>query len=1069
MHKSMFVFIWTFSSRQQILALVLTLISFPFLYFSFDLPKTIINNAIKEPPGLNESGSVAGDATTAVPVPEEIVDVEVFGFNFTEILGIEMERLPYLFLLCALFLALVCINGAFKMRINTFKGILAERLLRRMRFMLIERTMRFPLPQFQKTSSGEVVTMVTAEVEPLGGFFGDAYVLPAFQGGTFLTIIGFLFVQDPMMGFAATALVPVQGYIIPKLQKKINQLGKQRVKHVRSLSNRVGEVVTGVQDVRAHGGTGFVMADISSRLSRIFWVRLEIYQRKFFMKFVNNFINQMTPFLFYAIGGYLVLFGELTIGALVAALAAYKDLAAPWKELLNWYQRLADSKIKYEQLISQFQPTGMLPEELQKDQPDELPRLDGPIKASGLTWTDDDGVRIIDGATFTIQPKESIAILSSSGTARDVMGRLLGRVLMPTSGSFELGGAKVDTLHESVSGARIGYVTSEPAFYGGTIADNLMVGLNRIPPLSEMESAKADEDRLRDIEEAIASGNSPFSPDHDWIDYMSAGAESREEVLDRATALMKIVEMEDDMYTIGLRMTFDAESNPGLTEKILVARDRVQEILGSRGLDDLVQTYDFEKYNTYASVAGNILFGKPLDESWEYENWPNNPIIQQMMEKHGLVDDFFDIGMRCAQLMVDLFKDLPPGHPFFDQYSFVDEDSLPELKLIARKAEQQNGASELTDSERRLIIGLPFNLTVQRHRLGLLDDEMLRRLVALRHDLRESHPEVFSDDGPVTPYHENHVNKGLSILDNILFGRVVHGRPDAQERVGTVVREVAVDMGIEAAIMRAGLDFNVGIGGGRLAAGQRQKLNIVRALLKQPDILVMVEALSSVEGVQRERISSAVFEASADRTQIWIGSTPPEGVTPGRSLEIKNGRISEAGEITVEAERPADEDNKAEEALGSEARSLQELPLFSNLDATKLKFLAFTSERLTYRPGEILMRQGDDGEDAYVILDGAAEVVIESEGEEQVLFELGANRLVGELALLCDSKRTATVRAKKPTTALRLNREVFSEMARQDPHFSFEMTRDLGRRLILTTSELNRSRNELARATESQS
>ena len=150
-------------------------------------------------------------------------------------------------------------------------------------------------------------------------------------------------------------------------------------------------------------------------------------------------------------------------------------------------------------------------------------------------------------------------------------------------------------------------------------------------------------------------------------------------------------------------------------------------------------------------------------------------------------------------------------------------------------------------------------------------------------------------------------------------------------------------------------------------------------------------------------------------------------------------------------------------SLNEEVEALRSVPLFAKVEPSKLKLLAFTSERLTYNPGEVLMRQGEDGEDAFVILNGAAEVVIESDGNEQVLFELGANKLVGELALLCDSKRTATVRAREKTTALRLNREVFSEMARQDSHFAFEMTRDLGRRLILTTSELNRARNELVR------
>lgn len=1058
MHKTLYGYIWAHSKREQIVALILTVISFPFLYFSFDLPKTIINNAIKDP---NAEGVTVAEGFRSIP--EEVVPVQVFGFNLTELFGIELERLPYLLVLCFLFLLLVCINGIFKMRINTFKGVMAERLLRRMRFILIERTLRFPMPQFQKTSSGEVVTMVTAEVEPLGGFFGDSIVLLAFQGGTFLTIIFFLFMQDPMMGIAATALVPVQGYIIPKLQKKINLLGKERVKHMRGVSNRIGEVVGGVQDVRAHYNAGAVLADLSRRLGKVFWVRLEIYERKFFMKFVNNFISQMTPFLFYAIGGYLVLFGELSIGALVAALAAYKDLAAPWKELLNWYQRLADSRIKYDQLISQFQPPGMLPSNLQQNPPEMLPHLNGAIELNGLTWADEDGNKVIDNATFSVQPGDTVVVTSPNGSAKEIFGRLVSRVLSPTSGSMTLGGLPADSLHEAVVGARIGYVSGDPAFFNGTIDDNVLFSLQRVPPKAEMESATADEERLTEIAEALASGNSPFSPSADWIDYESAGATSKDEVFEKVIDLVHQVEMEEDLYDLGLRQSVEPNVEAGLAQKIYVARTRMRQLMDARGMDDLVQTYDIERYNTYASVAANILFGKARDTEWLFENWAENKIILEMMQKHNLLDEFYDIGLRCAGLMVDLFKDLPQGHPFFDQYSFINEDLLPDLKVIVRKAMQENGAQELSEGERTLIVSLPFNLTVQRHRLGLIDEDMQRRLVALRLDLRDCHPEVFSEGGGVNPYSRDSINRGISILDNILFGRIVHGRADAQEKIGALVREVTKDLGMDHEILCAGLSFEVGIGGGRLSAVQRQKLNVVRSALKRPDIFVFSEGLSAVEASQRARITKNLSRALAGATQVWIGGTAPEGIAASRILEIKNGRVLQAQDDDQQDEAMAIEalETVPNEELNSEARSLQELPLFANLDANKLKFLAFTSERLVYHPGEVLMTQGDDGNDAYVILSGAAEVVIATKGSEQVLFELGANKLVGELALLCDSQRTATVRARLETVALRLNRDVFSEMARQDPHFSFEMTRELGRRLILTTGELNRARNPM--------
>ena len=201
LEPTIYRFIIKHSWKSQLIALVLTLASFPFLYISLDLPKTIVNHAIR-------------------------VDAKFPQYVF----GFEFERVPYLMLLCGAFLATVLINGAFKYCINTYKGQLGERMLRRFRYQLYLRLLRFPLTHFHKTSSAQIIPMVTAESESLGGFIGDALALPAFQGGTLLTIIFFMFVQDPVLGLAAVALYPFQGYIIPKLQRKVNQLNKQRVR-----------------------------------------------------------------------------------------------------------------------------------------------------------------------------------------------------------------------------------------------------------------------------------------------------------------------------------------------------------------------------------------------------------------------------------------------------------------------------------------------------------------------------------------------------------------------------------------------------------------------------------------------------------------------------------------------------------------------------------------------------------------------------------------------------------------------------------------------------------------------
>ena len=289
------------------------------------------------------------------------------------------------------------------MRINTLKGIVGERLVRRLRFQLIDRILRFPLPHFARTSQGELISTLTAEAEPLAGYISESVALPLFQGGTMLTIVFFMFMQDWVFGLASVALIPIQGYVIPKLQAQVNALKKERVVRVRKLSERIGETISGAQEIRLQGTGRYTLAEFSHWLGALFEIRLQIFKKKFFMKFLNNTIGQITPFLFYLFGGILVIRGEVTIGALVAALAAYKDLTAPWKELLNHYQAHEDAKIKYQQIIEQFSPKGLLPYRQGKD--DALTgSLKQPIELSNVSWHSETGEPVIAGMNLNVEP-----------------------------------------------------------------------------------------------------------------------------------------------------------------------------------------------------------------------------------------------------------------------------------------------------------------------------------------------------------------------------------------------------------------------------------------------------------------------------------------------------------------------------------------------------------------------------------------------------------------------------------------------------------------------------------------
>jgi len=141
-------------------------------------------------------------------------------------------------------------------------------------------------------------------------------------------------------------------------------------------------------------------------------------------------------------------------------------------------------------------------------------------------------------------------------------------------------------------------------------------------------------------------------------------------------------------------------------------------------------------------------------------------------------------------------------------------------------------------------------------------------------------------------------------------------------------------------------------------------------------------------------------------------------------------------------------------SLNEEVELLRNIPLFAKLDPSKLKLLAFTSERITYETDQVLFNQGDVGDAVYIIVEGAASVLVDTPDGPLEVATLGRNDFVGETAILCDVPRTATVKAADKTVTLRISKDLFFRLVAEFPEMSVEIMRELAARLEQTTKQL---------------
>nr|WP_231710347.1 Crp/Fnr family transcriptional regulator [Roseibium limicola] len=145
--------------------------------------------------------------------------------------------------------------------------------------------------------------------------------------------------------------------------------------------------------------------------------------------------------------------------------------------------------------------------------------------------------------------------------------------------------------------------------------------------------------------------------------------------------------------------------------------------------------------------------------------------------------------------------------------------------------------------------------------------------------------------------------------------------------------------------------------------------------------------------------------------------------------------------------------------METEVEALRKVPLFRGIDETKLRLLAFISDRMEFQEGERLCTQGEEGDSAFIILQGSADVLVQTPDGERKVADVKENSIVGEIAILCDVPRTATLIAASNMDVLTVSKDDFLKLLKEFPDISLEVMRTLALRLERTTRDLAAARS----------
>jgi ABC-type multidrug transport system fused ATPase/permease subunit len=736
--------------------------------------------------------------------------------------AIHLKAFDLLLIYCGFYLAAVVIAGALKYLISYLQTIIGQRALTAMRRELYRHMLSLPLGFFRKTQPGMVVQSFASELATVGDFVGLAVAVPLTSVMSLMAFTGYLLWLNPLLAVVSFAIYPLALFVLPSLQRRANAENKKRVDVSRDFAGKIAEAVSGIHEIHgnaAHHVESRKFDVLAQKLEKI-RIAWNLYRQG--IKVSSNLFTSFSPFIIFLLGGYLTIKGQIELGGLVAFLSAQEKLFDPWRELIDFYQSYQDASVSYRRTMAYFDFMPEFATEPEGRQPFEL---EGSIEIKGLSLTAEEGVQLLNGVNLTLGAGEQLALVGFSGSGKSTLAGCIGQLYKYTGGSVLIGKREVAELTKRDIALNMGLVSQTPFIFDGTISQNLLYGA-----VSQLGPGAPD--------------IQPVLPDRDQM------IETIEQ-----TGLFP------DVLRFGLNSVLDYSVHGELIPRLIRIRKKLVRRMRAP-LADHVEFFDKEKYQFYSTLAKNLTFGSANLDSFRENNLSKNTFFLGFLQEVALTEPLVALGTQLCRQTVDILGELPPDAAFFEQ-SPIRADEFQEYKTLAEHL-KKSSRLQTDEGHSTMLLELALRFIPGRHKMVKLSDDLIRRIVTasqlFRKRISKEHPGAFSF------YRKSDYIVSHTILNNLFFGKLKTTSPQIQDAINEQIVQLLIEEDLLETILEIGLQFQVGTRGDRLSGGQRQKIAIARAFLKNPRILIMDEATSALDNRSQARIQNVL-------NTHWKGST----------------------------------------------------------------------------------------------------------------------------------------------------------------------------------------------------
>jgi ABC-type multidrug transport system fused ATPase/permease subunit/CRP-like cAMP-binding protein len=932
---------------------------------------------------------------------------------------------------------------------------LQETVSRTLMLETFSRVVRFSADFFRDREVEKINSRILDDANTAGRVIVTAAVMAPVALMSMAVFAGVMLAQNLFLGLCMIPLALLSRYYI-FFDKKVASLMRRNREVWDTIRTQGGEVIGLAPELRGHYAFEYGLKGLRDSFQRFRQVLDETASLQALFQAISPLVGVIQTGTLYWLGAALCIgvlpfasgAGSMSWGKVIEFMLIVQLFQVPSKDLglfMGDWQMTRENRRRVKEYL---------------DREVVFARREGGPQLPTASDVDYDGVSVYapSGATMlnqinlTIEPGEHAAFCGPAGCGKTTAIQLIVRGAEPAAGRINLAGRGVPE-YDLLSFARhVALVSQKPLLMDASIRNNILLGLRR-----DSDGSLKDEEGLLDV------ARLPGVSDLETLDA-------------ELYRVIRLVALEADV----LRKCLDdpapaCPQSDQFRNRIGEIQATVADVMKQSGETEVI-AFDFGATmpgSVSDNIFGPIATGRSPDDAvaelirvlpaGEFLDQLQRVGYRRLRAERLAVAKKGESGAAAAQLRTD-----------FHGTEASEELASAQLELArARDDGSPTGERELLGAA--LAADIEVAISYSRDRGGEAGANQFRsQIIEARKALAAAEPARKRqwEQLPSGKYIDQ-----LTVRENLLRGRVnarIHG---AVERVDGQIRTAIERLGLTGAAVHMGLESRVGEGGKYLSGGQRQKVAIARAVMKNPTILLLDEATASLDESSQAKITQLLREEFKQKTVISISHRLSTIRDFDRVIVLDRGEIVQAGSYDTLASTEGifrdlvnQEQGTTGQAMAPQPVAMKPSPdgapafadlqrqlalsdVFASLQSEQLAFLASAARVVDCRPGEILFRRGDSGAELFLVLDGEVSFFSEvspetSGGDIREVGSSGPGKVFGELALFGYGVRTLTARTGPSTRLLVLGREDLMRLMAADYRIAVALLRACAKRLI---------------------